>query len=330
MHTRNRLLSLVHLMVCLPVLAADMPGASDPDGMPRVSGSQIIGFAQSDFDAGTLFVLGDDEQVNLKQPEGKRQRVLYLAAEGDTPLKIQRNYEAAIAELGDVVETYVCKNTACSGQRFATTFWTRETMLETHDVRQPFYLLGFSHVFNSPAYRSVVVTSDSGRYHIGVFSAVLADNNSNTELRGRTVTLVEVLEDADFVPSLTFVDASAMQSEIEAYGRVALYGIQFDHDSAQIKTDSEATLNEIKVYLAENDDVRLYVVGHTDDAGSLEYNQSLAARRAEAVVAHLTANGVNEARLKALGVGPASPIASNESDAGRAENRRVELVKRLN
>ncbi len=311
-----------------PLFAEDMPGTQDPISMPRVADAEIIGYERSEYDAGALLVLDEADAVVVSSPEGKRHRVLYLAAEGDTPLKIQRNYQAALAELGAVTETYSCTATACDAHQLATTLWTRDTMLPTHNLKQPFYLLGFAHVFTSPSYRSAVVTSETARFHVGVFSAVLSNNNSNTEQRGRTVILVEVLEDADFVPTLTFVDAAAMESEIETTGRVALYGIQFDHDSATIKDSSAPTLNEILAYLRTNN-ISLYVVGHTDDVGALAYNQSLAQKRAEAVVGHLTSAGVDGGRLTALGVGPAAPVASNDNDAGRAENRRVELVKRL-
>ena len=329
MHLCSRLFLLAQLLLWIPAFAADMAGASDPTGMQRVTDSVIIGFERSDYDSGSLFVLGENDQVVINRPEGKRHRVLYLAAEGDSPLKIQRNYETAVQELGEVEETYACLEKECNAHLFATTLWTRDTMVETNNVKQPFYLLGFAHVFTSPSYRSFVVTSANARYHIGVLSAVLAANNSNTELRGRTVTLVEVVEDADFVPSLVFVDAATMQREIDEKGRVALYGIQFEHDSATLSSDSLATLEEIKSYLLSNRTIRIYVVGHTDDAGALAYNQSLAERRAQSVVNHLVANGIEENRLQALGVGPAAPVASNDTESGRAENRRVELVKRL-
>jgi len=73
--------------------------------------------------------------------------------------------------------------------------------------------------------------------------------------------------------------------------------------------------------------VKLYVVGHTDNTGTYEYNLDLSRRRAAAVVEALTrGHGVAAARLKAVGVGPVAPVASNATEEGRAKNRRVELV----
>jgi outer membrane protein OmpA-like peptidoglycan-associated protein len=73
--------------------------------------------------------------------------------------------------------------------------------------------------------------------------------------------------------------------------------------------------------------LKVYVVGHTDSAGSLESNLKLSADRAASVIKAIAARGIAAARLKSAGVGPYSPVAANDSDGGRAKNRRVELVQ---
>jgi len=80
-------------------------------------------------------------------------------------------------------------------------------------------------------------------------------------------------------------------------------------------------------YLTKNPTAKMFVVGHTDNVGGLDYNLALSQKRAQAVVAALTGKyKIAPARLVARGVGPLSPIASNREDAGRAKNRRVEMV----
>ena len=80
-------------------------------------------------------------------------------------------------------------------------------------------------------------------------------------------------------------------------------------------------------YLQQNPSVAVYVVGHTDNQGKLDYNLSLSQRRAEAVVTALsTTYKVARTRLVGKGVANLAPVASNQSDEGRAKNRRVELV----
>jgi outer membrane protein OmpA-like peptidoglycan-associated protein len=126
---------------------------------------------------------------------------------------------------------------------------------------------------------------------------------------------------------LDVVGAEQMASEIDSTGRVALYGILFDHDSDRLKPESAPVLAEIAKYLDAHPRVKLYVVGHTDNTGGYDYNVQLSKRRAAAVVKALTSgHGIAAGRLKAVGVGPVAPVASNDTESGRAKNRRVELV----
>lgn len=121
-------------------------------------------------------------------------------------------------------------------------------------------------------------------------------------------------------------DASAMSAGLRATGRVALYGLYFDTDRADLKPSSEPTLAEIAKLLEADGALRLYVVGHTDNQGGLEHNLKLSQARAASVVAALSKRGVAPARLTPFGAGPTAPVAPNDGDAGRAKNRRVELV----
>ena len=109
---------------------------------------------------------------------------------------------------------------------------------------------------------------------------------------------------------------------------MVIYGILFDTDAATLKAESEATLAEIVSVLKDNAGLSIYVVGHTDDVGALDYNQDLSLRRAVAVTDALVAKGISRDRLTPLGAGPMAPVASNATEDGRALNRRVELVGR--
>ncbi len=123
-------------------------------------------------------------------------------------------------------------------------------------------------------------------------------------------------------------DAAALGAGLKAEGRIAVYGIHFDTGKADIKPDSEPTLAEIAKMLKAQPALKLHVVGHTDNVASLELNLKLSKARAEAVVQALSVrHGVAAARLIPHGVGPVAPVASNDGEAGRAKNRRVELVK---
>jgi outer membrane protein OmpA-like peptidoglycan-associated protein len=122
--------------------------------------------------------------------------------------------------------------------------------------------------------------------------------------------------------------AEVFQSGLRTTGHVEVPGIYFDTGKAELKPESDAAVAEVAKLLKADPALKVYVVGHTDNVASLELNAKLSQARAEAVVQALVArHGIAQARLTGRGVGPLAPVASNDSDEGRAKNRRVELVK---
>lgn len=108
----------------------------------------------------------------------------------------------------------------------------------------------------------------------------------------------------------------------EAY---TLNGIYFEYDSSRLTANSQTAVHDALEILRRHDDMKVEVAGHTDSRGSVEYNQALSQRRAAAVVSELVKHGIDASRLTARGYGESEPVADNDSDAGRAKNRRVEL-----
>ena len=124
------------------------------------------------------------------------------------------------------------------------------------------------------------------------------------------------------------ISTQEIKSQISKLGKAVIYGIYFDFGRAEIKPESKPTLREIARFLRENPEIKLYVVGHTDNVGSLEYNMELSLKRAKAVIEALVKDyAIERERLRAFGVGFLAPVASNETEEGKAKNRRVELVK---
>ena len=123
-------------------------------------------------------------------------------------------------------------------------------------------------------------------------------------------------------------NADAMGNDITNTGHVSVYGIFFDTGKAEIKPESDAAIAQISILLKNNGTLNLLVVGHTDNVGSIESNMKLSKDRADAVVSALvTKYGIAATRLKSFGVASLSPVASNDTEEGKAKNRRVELVK---
>ncbi|MGB4771712.1 MAG: OmpA family protein [Chitinophagaceae bacterium] len=121
--------------------------------------------------------------------------------------------------------------------------------------------------------------------------------------------------------------AQEIGNAMNAEGRVVFYGIYFDTDKAILKPESAPTLTSIAEYLKQHPSIKVFVVGHTDNTGAYAKNQSLSRDRANAVVNELvTKYGVSKGQLIAEGVSSLSPMASNNTEEGRAKNRRVEIV----
>jgi outer membrane protein OmpA-like peptidoglycan-associated protein len=104
--------------------------------------------------------------------------------------------------------------------------------------------------------------------------------------------------------------------------------VLFDTDSAVVRADGRTTLQEVAEVLTEYPKTAVVVQGHTDSTGSDEHNQELSERRAGSVQARLVQEGIARERISAMGFGEGSPVASNESEGGRQQNRRVEILLR--
>ena len=140
-------------------------------------------------------------------------------------------------------------------------------------------------------------------------------------------------KDGAEITSITFevggsLDASTMAKAIEEKGKLTLYGINFDFNQATIRPESEPVLKEVATLLQNQSDLRLRIEGHTDNVGKPAYNLDLSKKRAESVKTYLTGKfQIDAARLSTEGYGDTRPVAKNDTDQERAQNRRVELVK---
>ena len=106
---------------------------------------------------------------------------------------------------------------------------------------------------------------------------------------------------------------------------IVLRGVNFETDSNLLTPDSTGILDRVSDTLLAHPEIKLEVGGHTDSDGDDAYNKALSQRRAQTVVMFLTAKGINPENLSAVGYGEEQPIAGNDTAAGKALNRRVEL-----
>jgi OmpA-OmpF porin, OOP family len=331
--------------IALP--AADLSSGKDPAYLGRFTGSKQLTHTSADFDSLTIPldtlkpVPGQrDGSNNAVQSaarklelEGRRQHYLYVVPEGASPLAVLRNYQnQAKAKGGRTL--YECQDKACGGgqnyvnwggggsQSLAMTIWPQEKIINKHKSAEGCAMRG-----KPVEQRFTALEIPGAQAHAAVLAYTLEVAGECKAFNGRTYVMVDTLETKAMAQTMETPSADEMVASITTSGRVALYGILFDSGKTEVKPESKATMDEIGKLLAANKSLKLLVVGHTDNVGGFAANLDLSKKRAEAVVAQLVAQyKVPAARLQAFGVAYASPIAPNIDEAGRARNRRVELV----
>ena len=178
-----------------------------------------------------------------------------------------------------------------------------------------------------PHYLAATLARPEGPVAVSLYVAVDA-GTAFPETKDRVAVLLDVVEDKPMEAKMVTVDAAKMAKDIAATGRVALYGLYFDTDKADLKPESAPSLAEIGKLLKADPNLKVYIVGHTDNVGVFDYNMNLSQRRAKSVVDQLVQSyGISPDRLKPAGAGMIAPVAPNDDEAGRAKNRRVEIVK---
>ena len=134
-------------------------------------------------------------------------------------------------------------------------------------------------------------------------------------------------QEQGFEQTASLLPASELKSQIDASGKVALQ-VNFATDRTDILPDSMPQIEQVVQLLRDDPSLQLAVNGHTDSSGDAAHNRTLSEGRANAVVDALVTRGIDVSRLSAAGFGDSQPVADNATEAGKASNRRVELVKR--
>jgi OOP family OmpA-OmpF porin len=145
--------------------------------------------------------------------------------------------------------------------------------------------------------------------------------------KGNGLIWLRIVEKKEMEQAIV-ADAAAFGNDIRSTGHAAIYGIYFDTGKSIIKPESAQAIEEIAKLLKGDPGLKVHVVGHTDNVGGRDANIKLSQERGEAVLQALVRDhGIAAARLSSYGCGPFAPVASNDTEEGRAKNRRVELVQ---
>ncbi|WP_020178247.1 OmpA family protein [Methylopila sp. M107] len=316
--------ALIALGLGSPAFAADAVGCKDLSGLKRFEGSTIALCEKKTFAEYTLatgpvksFDFGKkvgvyDQKLDL---EGRLVQNVYAVPKGPSSAEVFRNYKQELEAKGFKILFEAKKSEIGDGL---------QRVMEQGAGGQTF---GYSQ--EEARFVSAEKEADGVKTHLGIYVVEYADgyNPVVNPVKGQVYVRVDEIQSGELKNQMVLVSAEEIAKGLDSSGRVALYGLLFDFNKATLQPESKPTLDEIAKFLKANPGQKVHVVGHTDNVGGVEFNQKLSQARANAVVAELSKGyGVQAARMRPVGVGLLSPVASNAEEDGRAKNRRVELL----
>jgi len=300
-------------------LAQDIPGSKDHPLVGRYEGSVIKKYLTKAYEE--LFLVNrpvekysdrDKKELHSIAVAGKLTRIIYEGPAERSILEVIRNYQKKLEADGFQVE-FFCRQKECGD---APTFWTVANSKS-----------GLRSIWDTNTYLLLKKNQSGAEIWVsiyGVESSGTATNPLSSHVLLSVVESKPMEED-----KIQIKDADAIGTSLDTAGRIAIYGIHFDFDKAEIKTESAPQLKEIAKLLKERPGLNILIVGHTDSKGSVDYNTNLSQQRATSVKAALVReHQISDERLTPIGIGMASPVASNREEEGRTKNRRVEIVER--
>jgi len=307
----------------------DMPGGADHPVLSRYAGSSLRMYGETNYGKAIL-ITRSGRDVTTQELEGKISNKMYYSQQGKSPLEVYRNYQAALKNAGFTIlyqcEVKQCKESTKQNRSvystierdiLATAEWVKPdrtaTIMLANGGDQFFYL-------------SAQKAGAKGTVTLQV-ALIDGDNRPNSDNRLRVEQFVQIIEPTAMEMGKVTVNAEAITTALKQSGKIALYGILFDTNKAVVKPESAPVLEQMAKVLKDDPAIKVYIVGHTDNQGTLEANQTLSQHRAESIVTALTTQyGIAASRMTARGVANLSPVASNASEDGRSSNRRVEMV----
>jgi len=275
------------------------------------------------------------EPKRSKSIEGAYTRLVYLLPAGRSPLEVVRSYQQEIKDHGGRI-LFECKGTECGGNSTSGSsggggymslgmYLFPEDRLKDDPRDSNGWCATASRIADQHYSAGEIPAAN---VHVSVLSYSIRDHSACSAFNDRTIALVDIIEDKPQKQKMVRVEAGEMARQISTTGSVSLYGVYFDFNQSEIKPESDATLEQIGKLLKDSAGLKLLVVGHTDNVGTFAFNLDLSQRRAAAVVNALaTRFGIGIERLTPVGVSFASPVASTNTEEGRAKNRRVQLVQ---
>ena len=322
MNSINKNLLIFCLLPISIFAQKDIEGSKDHPLIPRFPGSTIVYY--NEIINGTYqYVLGpfvrsvageEFKLTDTKNLQGDITRIQYKLNENDIS-KVVNYYEHSLKQIGFEIMaiTKGDKPMEVAGRNWILAVFQGLAYKEKSNIagtksgsEERYYIAGHLHRLNNKTYFAMIINK--------------FDEN-------------EIYVQCDIVGSLIItqkqnvLNAAEIAQNINEDGHAVINGIYFDENKSEVKEGSEIAIEEVAKYLKQNMGVKLYFVGHTGMSGNLDFQIALSKSRADAVIKILANRfNINSERLIPQGVGPLSPITTNQNVDGREINQRIELV----
>lgn len=302
----------------------DHPGARDHQVLSRFQGSTLYTFGEDSL-ASANFLFAEKGQPVLRGVEGRINNRMYYGPKGSSALEIYRNFKKAVEVAGFAI-LFSCEVEECQSKDVQS--MVKELPRVAKWVKYDPYVSGIFNSGNQPGfhYLSARKSGPAGPVHLQVAISRSTEGGSES---GRVRQFIQIVEPAKVSLDKVTVDAKGIGESLQRDGKIALYGVTFDTNSAVIRDDSTEQLGHMAKALKSTPSLMVLIVGHTDNQGGIDANLALSNKRAQAVTEALTKrHGIASSRLMARGVASFAPVSTNANETGRAMNRRVEMVVR--
>jgi outer membrane protein OmpA-like peptidoglycan-associated protein len=325
------------------LVTRDLRGAADHPLVGRYQGSALLAQTVKAFDEltlpagpaeGKVFAPANQKFTATVTAQGKVTRTIYVAPSGRSSLEVTTNFVDAVAGKG-FERVFTCVAPACGESFHLLKYrWNKpetKVMGENFEHQRQLMVGAVFDQLTDLRYTLFKKSAAEGDTYVAIYGGLhrggsFGDNSK--ALQDRVGVLVEIVEPRQMDRRMVVVSAAEIGGKVASEGRAVFYGILFDFDKADIKPESDRQLAEMAKYLQDNPQARVFIIGHTDNKGALDYNVGLSNRRAEAVAKALAGkHRIDPRRLTARGLGPLAPVASNRTEDGQARNRRVEMVE---
>lgn len=301
---------------------SDVAGSSDHPAVGRYESSTIVFHETKAYEEVKLpfkaLERGERNDPSAWQSafSGKLTSIRYEGPADRSILEVMRNYETALKSKGFTIRFFCRGSKDCAPGGSVATFWEAARGA-----------VGMPTTWDTSTYLLAERNDAAGAVTVAMLGVETKARAAKPLTPHVAMTIVEgkPMETG----KIKVIEASEIEQALARDGRIAIYGIYFDFDKAEIKPESQPQIAQLGALLKGNPSLEVIIVGHTDGKGAMDYNLNLSQRRAKAVADALAMEfGIAPSRLTPAGAGMVAPVATNRTEEGRAKNRRVEIVER--